>query len=232
MSQLLKIRLPDGRTLTPSDWTTAEPLWSTVEIPTGNISVQEAFTYGIGGVVPGSANNRQSSLIDTNLQGEGARLPENEAMIIQAIAVEAYIIPAPGDVFITNSDNAISPDVGVSNMLRIQRDLICVLTIAAVKEYIRTPLSFCAAGAGVESGTASGVGGDQTNGYVAATNGSTSVKGLRHLASPLFIQGGEAFRFKFIPPSGSIAGLNLANDTDARLRLRTTFLGYHKRPVS
>ena len=69
MSQLLKIRLPDGRTLTPSDWCTAEPLWSTIEIATGNISVQEAFTYGIGGVVPGSVNNRQSSLIDTNLQG-------------------------------------------------------------------------------------------------------------------------------------------------------------------
>jgi hypothetical protein len=231
MSQLLKIRLPDGRTLTPSDWTTAEPLWSTVELPTGNISVQEAFTYGIGGVVPGSANNRQSSLIDTNLQGEGARLPENEAMI-QAIAVEAYIIPQSGAVSVTNSDNAISPDVGLTNMLRMQRDLLTVLTIASVKEYIRVPLAFCAAGGGVESGTASGVGGDGANGYIAATNGSTSVKGLRHLASPLFIQGGEAFRFKFIPPNGTITGLNLGGNAGARLRLRTFFLGYHKRPVA
>lgn len=232
MSQLLKIRLPDGRTLTPSDWTTAEPLWSTVEIPTGNISIQEAFTYGIGGVVPGSPNNRQSSLLDTNLQGEGARLPENEAMIIQAIAVEMYIIPGPGDVFTTDDSNAISPDVGGQNMLRAQRDLLTVVTIAAVKEYIRVPVSFMAAGSGVDSGTASGLGGDGVNGYVAASNGSTSVKGLRHLASPLFIQGGEAFRVKFIPPRGTIAGLNLGGNPGARLRLRTFLLGYHKRPVA
>lgn len=232
MSQLLKIRLPDGRTLTPSDWTTAEPLWSTVELPTGNISIQEAFTYGIGGVVPGSVNNRQSSLIDTNLQGEGARLPENEAMIIQAIAVEVYVIPQSGATVVTNSDNAISPDVGVTNMLALQRDLLTIVTIAAVKEYIRVPVSFMAAGAGADSGTASGVGGDLVNGYVAAANGSTSVKGLRHLASPLFIQGGEAFRVKFVPPRGTIAGLNLGGNAGARLRLRTFLLGYHKRPVA
>ncbi len=232
MSQLLKIRLPDGRTVTPSDWCTAEPLWSTIEIPTGNISIQEAFTYGIGGVVPGSTNNRQSSLIDTNLQGEGARLPENEAMVIQSIAVEAYIIPQPGTVFVTNTNNATSPDVGLDNMLSIQRDLIGVLTIAAVKEYIRVPVSFFAAGGGAHSGTAMGYGGDVTNGYIAANNGSTSVKGLRHLASPLFIQGGEAFRFKFIPPRGTIAGLNVGGNVGGRLRLRTFLLGYHKRPVA
>jgi hypothetical protein len=232
MSQLLKIRLPDGRTLTPSDWTTAEGLYSTVELPTGNISIQEAFTYGIGGTVPGSANNRQSSLIDTNLQGEGARLPENEAMIIQAIAVEVYVIPAPGSTWVTNSNNVISPDVGVSNMLAFQRDIITVLTIAAVKEYIRVPVAFLAAGAGPDSGTASGLGADGTNGYVAANNGSTSVKGLRRLASPLSIQGGEAFRLKFIPPTGTISGLYLGGDSGARLRLRAHFLGYHKRPVA
>lgn len=232
MSQLLKIRLPDGRTLTPSDWTTAEPLYSTVEIPVGNVSIQEAFTYGIGGVVPGSVNNRQSSLIDTNLQGEGARLPENEAMIIQAVALEVYVIPGPGDVFTANSDNAISPDVGVSNMLRVQRDLLAVLTIAAVKEYIRAPVAFLASGSGPDSGTASGLGADGVNGYIAANNGSTSVKGLRHLASPLFIQGGEAFRLKFIPPRGTIAGLDLGLNAGARLRLRAFLLGYHKRPVA
>lgn len=232
MSQLLKIRLPDGRTLTPSDWTTAEPLWSTVELPEGNIPVQEAFTYGLGGDVPGSPNNRAASLIDTNLQGEGARLPENEAMIIQAIAVEVYVIPGSGDVYTENSDNAISPDVGLSNMLRIQRDLLAVVTIASVKEYIRIPIGFMAAGGGAESGTASGVGADGLNGYVAATNGSTSVKGLRHLASPLFIQGGEAFRVKFIPPSGTITGLDLGDNAGARIRLRTFLLGYHKRPVA
>ena len=232
MSQLLKIRLPDGRTVTPADWTTAEPLWSTIEIPTGNVSTQEAFTYGQGGVVPGSANNRQSQLIDTNLFGEGGKMPENEAIVIEAVAIEAYVIPPPGVTWIANSNNAISPDLGVSNMLRLQRDMLCIFTIAAVKEYIRIPLGFLPSGSGVDSGTASGLGADLANGYVAAGNGSTSIKGLRHLASPLSVLGGEAMRFKFYPPRGTIAGLDLANQAAARLRLRVFLLGYHKRPVA
>jgi len=232
MSQLLKVRLPDGRTVTPADWTTAEPLWSTVELSVGSIVTFEAFTYGIGGVVPGSANNRQASLLDTNLQGEGGRLPENEAMIIQAIAVEMYVVPPPGTVFVTSEGNVASPDMSLLNMLRVQRDLVGILSIASVKEYVKAPVSFYAAGSGAESGTATGFGGDAAAGYVAANNGSTSVKGRRRLASPLFIQGGEAFRFRFTPPRGTIAGLNLGGDVGSRLRLRTFLHGYHKRPVA
>lgn len=231
MSQLLKIRLPSGDVVSPADWTTAEPVWSTVELNAGPLVIQEAFTYGLGGSVPGSPNQRTSTLIDTNLQGEGGRFPENEAMVIQAISVEAYLIAPVGTAFATDDANVVAPDVGYLNMLRLQRDLIVTVSIASVKEYIRCPLSFLAAGSGIESGTASGLGGDFSNGYIAASNGSTSVKGLRHLASPLFIQGGEAFRLRYIPPRGQVAGLSLPT-SGSRIRLRAFLHGYHKRPVA
>jgi hypothetical protein len=115
--------------------------------------------------------------------------------------------------------------------MRIQRDIINTVTIASVKEYLRVPIGFNAAGSGVHSGTATGLGGDLATGYVAASNGSTSVKGIRRLASPLFIQGGEAFRVKFLPPRGQIAGLSLPGNSP-RIRFRTFLLGYHKRPVA
>ena len=35
MAQLWKVRLPNGNVLTPGDWTTAEPLYSTVEVQAG-----------------------------------------------------------------------------------------------------------------------------------------------------------------------------------------------------
>lgn len=231
MSQLLKVRLPNGQTVTPADWTTAEPIWSTVEIKAGPLVTQEAFTYGIGGSVPGSATQRTSTLLDTNLQGEGGRLPENEAMVVQAISVEAYLIPPPNAIYATDDNNVVAPDVGLSNMLRMQRDLLVTISIASVKEYIRAPLAFMAAGSGIESGTASGVGGDFANGYIAASNGATSVKGLRHLASPLFIQGGEAFRLRYLTPRGEVAGLSLPQ-SNSRIRLRAFLHGYHKRPVA
>jgi hypothetical protein len=39
MAQLFKIRMPDGKTYQPADWTAAEPLYSTIEIGVGAFPV-------------------------------------------------------------------------------------------------------------------------------------------------------------------------------------------------
>jgi hypothetical protein len=92
MAQITKVRLPDGRTLTPGDWTSAEPLYSTVEVGAGAYTTLHAFSYAVGGDVPGSVGPRKSNLSDTNLQGQGAQLPENEELIIYSMMVEAFTV--------------------------------------------------------------------------------------------------------------------------------------------
>ena len=148
MGQLLKIRYPDGRVMTPADWTTAEGLYSTVEFGTGSFTTLDAFSYGLNQAIPGAAQ-RNATYADTNLQGQGGQLPENEAMLIRAIRIEFYGInvgTASEAPLMTSADNEIFPDVGLRNLLRIQDSLIMSFIIAGVKEYLRVPVSFFAAG--------------------------------------------------------------------------------------
>lgn len=230
MAQLVKIRLPNGQTLEPADWTAAEPLYSTVEIGAGSFPVLTAYSYAIGGEVPGSAGGRSATIADTNLQGEGARLPENEELIAYSVAIEVFMIGADSGADPIPPPDA--PDVSLLNMLRLQRDMLVVTRIAYVKEYTRNPMGWFPAGCGVMqynsgSRTTRSAG---TQGTVVSNNGNDGVQASRHLASPLYIAGGESIAMDFIPGPGEVTGLALTDGS--RMRLRTYFEGYRKRPVA
>ena len=79
MAQVTKVRLPDGRVLTPGDWTSAEPLYSTIEISPGPYTTLQAFSYALGGDVPGSGgatgSPRKSNLADTNTSDRARSFP-------------------------------------------------------------------------------------------------------------------------------------------------------------
>ena len=231
MAQVTKVRLPDGRVLTPGDWTSAEPLYSTIEIAPGPYTTLQAFSYALGGDVPGSnvglGSPRKSNLADTNLLGQGAQLPENEELIVYAMEVEAFTLLNNG-----GSDEGINPPalphVSVLNMLRLQRDFVLVMKIASVKEYTRAPLAWFPASTGVTPTYSDAVNGNA--GFVTGNNGSTDVGGKRVFASPLYVDGGEALVIDFLAPQGQIEGLSLGET--GRIRLRTFLDGYRKRPVA
>lgn len=236
MAQLWKIRMPNGKTLIPSDWTSAEPLYSTVEIGAAGFPVVSAFSYGRGGGdVPGSIGPRRATLRDTNLEGEGARLPENEEIIIYNMAIEAFHIGAQSG---TDALPPIDPpDVSLLNMLRLQRDLLIVARIAFVKEYTRAPLAWFPASTGVRqwnSAARSQVSAGVT-GYVASNNGGDDVCHARQFASPLYIAGGESIAVDFKPGPGQIIGLDVESAPaadDGRIRLVCYWEGYRRRPVA
>lgn len=233
MAQIWKVRLPGGNVVTPGEWTSAEPLYSTIEIGTVGFQERVAFSYGEGGTVPGSLGPRQSTDIDTNLQGEGNRLPENEELVIHNIGIEVF---KTGPSLSTDRfPDADVPHVPLDDMLRAQRDLVIRLKIANVKNYTDSPLGYWPSGTGVVStysGGRSAVSGAAANGEVVANNGSPSVDGMRELASPLYVAAGETFGLSFIPNGvgGGIANLNLA--VNSRLRFRCYLDGYRRRPVA
>ncbi len=235
MAQLWKIRLPDGRTLTPGDWTSAEPLYSTVEIGAGAFPVLSAFSYGRGGSVPGSVGPRRSTLADTNLEGAGARLPESEELIAYSLNIECFLIGADA------ADNELPPvdppNMNLVDMLRLQRDLLILTQIAYVKEYTHAPLSMFPASTGVRqyNSAARSQASAGASGYVASNNGGPDVCDTRQFASPLYVAGGESLRVDFRPGPGSV--LNLGGTTTglpaaSRIRMRTYFEGYRRRPVA
>ena len=231
MAQIWKVRLPSGDVVTPGEWTTAEPLYSTIEIGAGSFPVLTAYSYGRGGTVPGSVGPRQSTLIDTNLNGEGNRLPENEELVVYTIGVSIFKTGVSASV--ARFPDADNPHVPLDDMLRLQRDVIMRFRIAAVKNYTDSTISYWPGGMGVASmysGGRSFVSGAAANGEVVAVNGSPSVDGRRELASPLYVAGGESFGVEFRPGPGQVNNLNLA--AAARYRLRVYMDGYRRRPVA
>lgn len=232
MAQLNKVRLPDGREFSPGDWTASDPLYSTVEIGPGSFPVVTAFSYTEGETVPGSPTNRSANKADTNLRGEGNRLPEDEEILIYSMSIEAFTIGQE-----TAVDGAIfppdAPDVSLSNMLRLQRDIMIIARIGGYKtEYARSPLSWFPASTGVKqynSGARSNWS-DGANGYIAANNGDDQVWNTRRFASPYYIRGGESFAVDFQPGPGQVNDLALTGNS--RIRCRLFFEGYRKRPVA
>lgn len=230
MAQLWKVRMPNGQTLVPGDWTAAEPLFSTVELGPGSFPVLTAFSYGIGGEVPGSPTTRSSTIADTNLQGEGARLPEDEELVAYNLAIEVFQIgDAAGTDAIPATD---APDVSLMNMLRLQRDVLVVTRIAYVKEYTRQPMEWFPASTGVRQSNsgARSQNSSGTAGYVASNNGGDGVEYARQFASPLYIAGGESLAVDLKPGPGTVTGLDL--EATSRMRMRVYFEGYRKRPVA
>ena len=237
MAQLYKIRLPDGRVLIPGDWTSAEPLYSTVEIGVGSFPVLAAFCYGVGsGEVPGSIGPRNATLQDTNLQGEGGRLPENEELIIYNLAIECFHVGAQSLVNPVLGGVIDPPFVSYANMLRLTRDIIVITNIAYVKQYTHESLAWFPASTGVNlTSDAPTFVTDGASGFLAGNNGQEAVCGARQFASPLYVAGGEALSVEFYPGPGSVTDLDAestAGANDGRIRLRTFFEGYRKRPVA
>lgn len=230
MAQLWKIRLPNGKTLTPGDWTSAEDLYSTVEIGTGSFPVLTAFSYGRGASVPGSVAQRQSTFADTNLEGEGNRIPENEELIAYSLAIEVFMIGAEDPQLDPSVPPSDAPDVSLLNMLRLQRDILVITRIAAVKEYTRQPLGIFAAGTGVMQYNSAAINAATGEPYVAGNNGGVSVCDSRQMASPLYVAGGEGLAVDVKPGPGQVNNLNLT--AGSRMRLRLFFEGYRRRPVA
>ena len=231
MAQLWKVKLPNGNVLTPGDWTAAEPLWSTIEVGNANFTQLRAFSYTEGGSVPGSPGPRLALEIDTNLEGEGSRLKENEELICYNLGVSVFKVGLAADT--TLFPDADQPNVPLPDMLRLQRDLLVKMIIGNVKEYTHAPLSYWPAGMGVPRHDAGGrtfVSAAAPTGEVIAYNGGVNRSDMRTLASPLYVQGGQTFYVDFTPATGGVVGLNLADD--ARMRLRVYADGYRRRPVA
>jgi hypothetical protein len=233
MAQLWKVRLPNGNVFHPTDWTAAEPLYSSVEIGTSAFPVLTAFSYPIGGAVPGSPTQRQSTLADTNLKGEGARLPQNEQCIAYSLSIECFMIGPESDTSDASGLPHVDPPfVSVANMLRLQRDLLVITKLAGTREYTRSPMSWFPAAAGVHmaNSAARTQRSNGANGFAVAANGGTEVCDRRNFASPMYIAGGETLSVEVRPGPGQVDNLDLA--TDSRVRLRIFFEGYRARPVS
>ena len=238
MAQLWKIRLPNGNVLTPGDWTSSEPLYSTIEVAAGAFPLLTAFSYSRGGSVPGSVGPRDALLIDTNLEGEGNRLPENEELICFSLGVECFKTgPKNNDDRFPDAD---PPNMPLDDMLRLQRDILVKLKVASVKNYTASPLSYWPAGCGVMfhfSGGRSRVSAGVPDGEILGNNGDPGVQGQRHLASPVYVAGGESMCVDITAGPGQVTGLfsNEATDavaSDTRARLRIYLDGYRRRPVA
>jgi hypothetical protein len=230
MAQINKIKLPNGNVVIPGDWISSEPLYSTVEISSAAFGVLTAFSYSYGGTVPGSVGPRQATKADTNLEGEGNRLPENEELIIYNIGVEVF---ATGDYTDTDTfPSADNPHVPLDEMLRLQRDLLVELRIANVKNYTRSPLSYWPAGTGVASMYSGGLSriSSGSTGEVVANNGAPSVDGRRELAAPFHVQGGSSLALDLRAGPGSVTGLRI--DTNSRYAMRCYLDGFRRRPVA
>jgi len=216
----------------PGDWSSAVPLWSTVDVASGPISSLFGFSYTAGDTVPGSVGPRLATELDTNMQGEGSKLPANEELVIHTMAISVTKQGQSGDAQAQAFPDADNPEVPLPDMLRLQRDMLIQLNIAAVKIYTQTPLSWWPAAAGVQhvySGGRTQVSGGDT-GTAVAYNGSTCANTNRMFASPLYVAGGESFRVECVPNRGEIVGLDLQQD--ARLQLRIYLDGFRRRPVA
>lgn len=221
MAQVYKIRMADGVTITPADWTST-PLYSTVEIGSGAQAPLPAFSYGVGGDVPGSVGPRKAlDGIDTNLDGQGAVLAENEELLIQSCSISCF-------TFNYTNPAATPPHVSLDNMLRLQASILGVLRISSKRtEYSRMNLGFYAASMGVTSV----LGADTATDRTVANNGSSSVEGRRVFATPHHVAGGETFELTLEFPFGQVPNLTLPN-ADSRIRARVYLDGFRRRPVA
>lgn len=238
MSQLYQIRLPNGQMVAPGDWTVAEPLYSTVEVAPGPFTVLTAFSYGRGQDVPGSVGPRQSNYADTNLEGEGARLPENEEIFVYTLAVEVFLLGEEVGTAVTPPSTA--PFISIWNMLRLQRDLLVMTRIGAdAKRYTHAPLSFFPGGTGVLQYTAGGLTPLAVpTGFANGNNGGVATYDARQFASPLHVAGGETFGVDITAGPGQVEGLDLDQTPSAptvvqgRARLRIFLEGLRRRPIA
>lgn len=237
MAQAFLVRLPDGREVRPEDWTST-PLYSTVEIDdSASLTPLEAFSYGIGGTVPGSVGPRQANIVDTNFQGAGNILPENEELLLYGLCISLFQVTAASVTnYFTNNEPWVPdpPHVIATNVLRCQEDVLVSLRIANTKEYCKMPLGFFAASCGVfpTLGSARSAGSSWSNTELIGSNGMVTEGTHRTFATPHQVAPGEAFSVVFEFPFGSVRNLDFGNDTSARLYTRVYTRGVRRRPVA
>lgn len=232
MAQLDKVRLPNGNVVVPGDWGGGtRPLWSRVDIAAGPITPLVAYSYSKGGSIPGSVGPIVANDIDTNLQGEGGRLPENEEMIAMQLGISLFK-SGPADN-VNAFPDADPPGVPLPDMLRLQRDIVVQFRIASVKDYTEQPLSYFAPGMGVVShysGGRSKVSAGAPTGEVVSYNGYPSRMDGRQFGAPNYIAPGEIFNVTLTAGRGEVTGLNLAEDS--RIIARHYLFGYRRTPVA
>lgn len=247
MAQITEIVLPDGRIYRPDDWTAAEPLYSSVELTSGPYQTLTAFSYGISQQVPGTLRNAKYT--DTNLQGEGGRLPDNEEILIYAMEIEAYVVQIAGSSAYTGAD-AIPvpdlPDVSLLDMLRMQRDLVVKARFVTTQAQTDHPLGWYPASTGTRfwNGGARTQASGNASGTVIGNNGWQDANARRLFAVPFYLSNGEQFGVDFVCPNGQIGTFNPAlpqtganaplsvSTINGRIKLRTLFDGFRRRPVA
>lgn len=232
MSQVYKVRLPDGTTVRPTEWSST-PFYSTVEFGTGNQTPLHAFSYGVGGPVPGSVGPRRSTDMDTNLDGSGSIMPENQELLLFSIMTSFFQRMSNQTNFFNGAD-IYAPDpplVSAANLARIQHDVLLKLAIADTKDYADHPVGFFPAAMGVHMTL--GAAQSQNNASMhAAFNGGVNCYENRRFATPHRVGPGEAFEIILEFPTGSVSGLDFGADTGARIIARIYADGYRKRPVA
>lgn len=239
MAQLNKIRFADGRTEKPGDWTVS-PLYSTVDIATGTLATLDAFSYGKGGEIPGSigvgTNLRVSTLKDTNMEGQGGILSENEELLLFGLCIELIQrAPSTANFFLNQETWAPDPPLlSYTNCLRVQQDTLVRMRIAHTKDYLAVPLSYLPAARGVfhALGSARSEGSSYAEGVAIGSNGGVNEGTHRIFGTPHEVLGGEAFAVRFEFPRGSVQNLDFGDDTTARISARIFTRGLRKRPVA
>lgn len=237
MAHIDKVRLSNGDVVRPVDWSST-PYWSTVDIDDGPIESLKAFSYGIGGDVPGSPGPRKSTKLDTNLKGDGGVIQEQSELLLHTLRIELQtVVEEAADLAGFFANEEFQPDlpfVSGSNLKRIQRDTLVELRIANTKSYCEQPLGFFPAGAGVVPtvGAAArtffpGLLGQ----FIVGQNGGGSVFDNRLFGTPHHIGAGEAFAVNLKFPFGQVRNLNLGDADSARIRVRIYAGGYRARPV-
>lgn len=249
--QALSIRLANGDVVNPTDWTSS-PYYTTVEISNGtSLQPLPGFSYGENGLVPGSPGPRRATIRDTNFQGAGGTLMENEEMLIFSVQIELYQIVSDAATFYDGSQEDWQPDapeVSGTNVMRVQRSTYCRLKIANTKTYSEETLAWYAAGQGVHRspGAQRSQWSLYANGSLVGYNGGVSVGDQRQFATPHHVNGGEALEFTLEFPYGSIveplsavtgstvaaSRLNFGTDNDARIRAVISAIGPRRRPVA
>ncbi len=248
--QALSVRLADGRTVNPTDWTSA-PYYTTVEIAAGSLQPLPGYSYGVGGQVPGSPGQRLATKRDTNFRGPGGTLMENEEILLFALQMECYQILSDAATFYDGSQEAFAPDVpevSATNLMRVQRSTYVRLKIANTKTYSENVFSWYPAAMGLErtTGALRSQWSTYTNPELIGQNGNVSVGDSRQFATPHHINGGEAFEVTLEFPFGSIIEpasqptgstipaslLNFGTDPDARIRVVIYAIGPRRRPVA
>lgn len=230
--QLISVRLPNGEDVDPSEWSDT-PLYSTVEFQLGvSISSVFFFSYGETGsvpITPATLTSRPANDADTNMQGQGSVLPENERLIIYSIQVEFYNLGIDG----TAQDTAVTPpDVSLESMLAIQRDTMGILHIASrKKEYCRAPIGYYATSKGVNRlmQPNAQIQGAATS-FQAAYNSGITVGDQRTFATPHDVPGGTTFDFELNFPLGTVD--IIGSSPGDVIRSRATLYGPRKRPVA